>query len=50
MKYIIVPEKKPDFKISKFIHSVFFEYFGKVIFDVLWVGIDSVIPIIEGIR
>lgn len=50
MKYRIFSEKKQDYQVSKHIHSVFFEYFGKVIYDGIWVGKDSSIPNIDGIR
>lgn len=33
MKYNIVATKRADYYVSKYIHSVFFEYFGKVIYD-----------------
>lgn len=36
--------------VSKYLHSVFFEYFGRVIYDGIWVGRDSEIPNIDGIR
>ena len=50
MQYKIIPSKKEDYKVSKYIHSVFFEYFGKVIYDGIWVGKDSEIENIDGIR
>ena len=50
MKYRIFSEKKQNCCVSKHIHSVFFEYFGKVIYDGIWVGKDSPIPNIDGIR
>ncbi len=50
MKLRIVPRKRNGFIISKKIHSVFFEYFGKVIYDGIWVGRDSTIPNIDGLR
>jgi len=50
MEYGISPEKKEKFFVSKTIHSVFFEYFGKVIYDGIWVGKDSGIPNTDGIR
>lgn len=50
MTFNIVPIKKDGFFISKNIHSVFFEYFGHVIYDGIWVGKDSSIPNIDGIR
>ncbi len=42
--------KKENFRVSKYIHSVFFEYFGKVIYDGIWVGKESSIPNTDGIR
>ncbi len=50
MRYKIVEKINDKFKISKMIHSVFFEYFGHVIYDGIWVGKDSDIPNIDGIR
>ena len=50
MNYKIIPAAKKDFLVSKYIHSVFFEYFGRVIYDGIWVGKDSSIPNIDGIR
>ena len=50
MQYKIVEKINKNFKISKKIHSVFFEYFGRVIYDGIWVGKDSAIPNIDGIR
>ncbi len=50
MKYNIIPQKKNEFRVSKYLHSVFFEYFGHVIYDGIWVGKDSEIPNIDGIR
>ena len=50
MKYNIVPTKRADYYVSKYIHSVFFEYFGKVIYDGIWVGKDSNVENIDGIR
>ena len=50
MKYNIVATKRADYYVSKYIHSVFFEYFGKVIYDGIWVGKDSNIENIDGIR
>ena len=31
MKYRVFTEKKQNYRVSRHIHSVFFEYFGKVI-------------------
>ena len=50
MKYCIIPMPKKDYRISPKLHSVFFEYFGKVIYDGIYVGKDSPIPNIDGIR
>ena len=50
MKYKIITTKKEKYHVSKYIHSVFFEYFGKVIYDGIWVGKDSDIENIDGIR
>ena len=50
MNYKIIPEKIKTHQISKYIHSVFFEYFGNVIYDGIWVGKDSPIPNIDGLR
>jgi len=50
MNYKIVTEKMKEHLVSKHIHSVFFEYFGRVIYDGIWVGKDSSIPNIDGIR
>lgn len=50
MNYKIVAEKMEKYRVSKYIHSVFFEYFGRVIYDGIWVGKDSSIPNIDGIR
>ena len=50
MEYKIYSKKKDGYKVSKYIHSVFFEYFGNVIYDGIWVGKDSSIPNIDGIR
>ena len=50
MQYKIIPKKQDAFRISPYIHSVFFEYFGHVIYDGIWVGKDSPIPNIDGLR
>lgn len=50
MNYKIIPEKIESHRISKNIHSVFFEYFGKAIYDGIWVGRDSETENIDGIR
>ena len=48
MNIKLIPLKRESFLISRFIHSVFFEYFGRVIYDGIWVGKDSNIPNIDG--
>ena len=50
MKYKAVPKINESYRIDKKIHSVFFEYFGRVIYDGIWVGKDSPIPNVDGIR
>jgi len=50
MQYNIVLKPKNDYRVSKNIHSTFFEYFGHVVYDGIWVGEDSDIPNIDGIR
>lgn len=50
MKYNIIEKIDEKYRVSKHIHSVFFEYFGKVIYNGIWVGKDSEIPNIDGIR
>ena len=50
MKIKIVATKKENSIISRHIHSVFFEYFGHVIYDGIWVGRESSIPNIDGLR
>ena len=37
-------------KISKYIHGTFAEYFGETIYDGIWVGKDSTIPNVNGLR
>lgn len=37
-------------KISKYLHGTFAEYFGSTVYDGIWVGKDSSIPNINGIR
>ena len=41
---------KSTHKISKYIHGTFAEYFGATIYDGIWVGKDSKIPNINGLR
>ena len=50
MNYKIIVSPQKDKLVSKHLHSVFFEYFGKVIYDGIWVGKDSKIPNVDGIR
>lgn len=50
MKYRIKETPKRDFQVSAKLHSVFFEYFGNAIYDGIWVGKDSDIPNIDGLR
>lgn len=50
MNYKIVERPKKEYQITSKLHSVFFEYFGHVIYDGIWVGKDSDIPNIDGIR
>ena len=50
MKIKIVATNKGNSVISRHIHSVFFEYFGHVIYDGIWVGRESSIPNIDGLR
>lgn len=41
---------KEGFRISPYIHGTFFEYFGRTVYDGVWVGKDSTIPNVNGIR
>ena len=50
MNYNIIPIPKKNYHISSKLHSVFFEYFGNVIYDGIFVGKDSDIPNTDGIR
>jgi alpha-N-arabinofuranosidase len=43
-------QASPDYYINPYLHSVFFEFFGKAIYDGVWVGRDSPIPNSDGIR
>jgi len=38
MNLKIIEQPKKEFLVSSKLHSVFFEYFGKVIYDGIWVG------------
>lgn len=48
--YRLFAQPNPAFSLSPYLHSVFFEYFGRVIYDGIWVGKDSEIPNIDGLR
>ena len=37
-------------KISKYMHGTFAEFFGRTTYDGIWVGKDSSIPNVNGIR
>ena len=37
-------------RINRFLHGSFFEYFGTAIYDGIWVGKNSSIPNVDGIR
>jgi alpha-N-arabinofuranosidase len=50
MEIRILPGENKNFCISPFIHSSFFEYVGKVVYDGIWTGPESDIPNIDGIR
>lgn len=50
MNYNIMLTPKEGYHISSKLHSVFFEYFGKVIYDGIFVGEGSDIPNTAGIR
>jgi alpha-N-arabinofuranosidase len=50
MEIRIFSGENKNARISPYIHSSFFEYFGKVIYDGIWVGPESDIPNIDGIR
>ena len=50
MRYTLSDKINNNYRISKYLHSVFFEYFGHVIYDGIWVGKESNIPNIDGIR
>ncbi len=50
MKYNVSKTPSKTHKISKNVHSVMFEYFGNTIYDGIWVGKDSDIENIDGIR
>ncbi len=41
---------KPGFIISPYINGTFFEFFGRTTYDGVWVGKDSDIPNVHGIR
>ena len=50
MKFNIDLTPSKTHKISRNIHSVMFEYFGHTIYDGIWVGKDSDVENIDGIR
>lgn len=50
MKYHVIAKPDTNKCIHPHLHSVFFEYFGHVIYDGLWVGKDSDIPNTDGLR
>ncbi len=50
MNLHLIPEPRKTHFISRRLHSVFFEYFGHAIYDGIWVGKDSPIPNIDGLR
>ena len=37
-------------RLSKYLHGTFAEYFGSTVYDGIWVGKDSDIPNVNGIR
>ena len=43
-------KKLSTHKISKYLHGTFAEYFGSTVYDGIWVGKDSPIPNVNGIR
>lgn len=43
-------KKKMSHKVSKYLHGTFAEFFGNTTYDGIWVGRDSSIPNINGIR
>ncbi len=47
---IIIGEPLLTHKIDKFLHGSFFEYFGETVYDGIWVGRDSTISNVDGIR
>lgn len=50
MNYRIIEKPNKCFYVSSKLHSVFFEYMDYVIYDGIWVGKDSPIPNVDGIR
>ena len=50
MNYYIRCQKQPTHRLSRHLHSTFFEFFGRVIYDGIWVGKDSPIENVDGIR
>ncbi|MGI6563787.1 MAG: alpha-L-arabinofuranosidase C-terminal domain-containing protein [Clostridia bacterium] len=50
MNLYIYNEPVKTHRISPFLHSTFFEYFGSTVYDGIWVGKESPIPNVDGIR
>ena len=50
MKYRLIDRPDKEKRVDRHLHSVFFEYFGRVIYDGIWVGKDSPIPNTDGLR
>ncbi len=50
MRYHVIARPDESKRIDRHLHSVFFEYFGRVIYDGIWVGKDSAIPNTDGLR
>ena len=50
MKYHVIAKPDKEKRVDRHLHSVFFEYFGRVIYDGIWVGRDSAIPNTDGLR
>ena len=43
-------KRKDSHHISKYLHGTFAEFFGSTTYDGIWVGKDSKIPNVNGIR
>ncbi len=50
MDFRIIEAPRKTHQVTSKLHSVFFEYFGHVIYDGIWVGKDSEIPNVNGVR